>query len=138
MKKGILILLSFFLFISCSQNKVEDLLITKADEYWIENDEYYQTTWRCYAYQFYQNGTYSFFVIRRNKKQVHPYDGGDLVYDFTNWTLSKDSILNFEERDRKIILINDSVMNVITSKGDSIEYFKLNFSDYTKMKNGLN
>lgn len=132
-KLGI-ILVSYSLF-SCINDKenISDYLYTTPEEYWVENDEYYQNTYRNYAYQFYDNQTYNFFVILNNKKIIYTYDNDDIEYMFPEKLyLNKDSCITILGHKHKILKINDSIMLLSTLNGDVREFFKKKFPNYKR------
>jgi hypothetical protein len=136
MKKILFILCCLLLLNSC-KDKLNNQITTKPFEYWVEDDEYYQNTYACYAYQFYENGKYKRFVIRRNKKQIHPYSGGDVYYPDDNWKLFNDS-MKIGSNNFKLNIINDSVILLRTKNYEEKLLKKAYKEDYIKMKNSLN
>ncbi|MHA6727886.1 hypothetical protein ACX3PU_07455 [Chryseobacterium sp. A301] len=112
-------------------------IATKTSEYWLIDDEYNKNTYRSYGYQFYENGEYKLFVIRRNTKQIHPYSGGDIIYPDNKWKLFDDSI-KIGNNNFKLDIINDSIL-VLKNKKNEERILKTNYkNDYVKMKNTLN
>lgn len=136
MKRMVFIFCGLIFFNSC-RDKRHNYIVTNTYDYWVVDDEYYQNTFACYAYQFYENGEYKLFVIRKNKKQIHPYSGGDVIYLDNKWKLFDDSI-KIGSNNFKLDIINDKEL-FIKSKGFKEKLLKMKYKeDYIKMKDPLN
>lgn len=130
------ILFCAFSLNSC-KNKLDNLIMTEPSEYWVIDDEYNKNTYRSYAYKFNENSKYEMFVIRRNKKQIHPYSSGDIVYPDNKWEIFDDSI-KIGNSKFKLNIINDSIL-FLKSKNYNERLLKVNYKEgYVKMKNSLN
>ena len=135
--RKIIYILFFALFLISCKDKLKHHIVTKSSEYWLIDDEYNKNTYRSYGYQFYENGDYKLFVIRRNTKQIHPYNGGDIIYPDKKWELFDDS-MKIGSNNFKLNFINDSVL-VLNNKKHEEKILKTNFKkNYVKMKNPLN
>ena len=111
MKTKIFILIFCTVLVSCTkQNSIQDVFYSGSDEYW----QYYTGKYYGPSYLKFNKNNTSDDVSMENGKFVNRNSVGDIEGWPAKWSVSKDSILTWDERKYDIVSYNDKLIILYT------------------------